>query len=204
MVGLATSTGTPIKESQGNEVSSFLGNIYLIPLDRELIRFCKKHNGKWFRYVDDVKVFTRSKEDARQAVFVINNALRTLHLNLQGSKTEILSGDMLIEEMDNSDLDNVEEVFEKIQKINPHKSKNTKIITTYLQELSRYVSRFRRNPQKAVRSLNEKQNRLFRRLMTIYGFLAGHTLRAYGDIMNYRSENFESRLPICPNGLFKS
>ena len=169
---LMTSTGTPVGRGipQGNEVSSFLGNIYLIPLDRELIRFCKKHNGKWFRYVDDVKVFTRSKEDARQAVFVINNALRTLHLNLQGSKTEILSGDMLIEEMDNSDLDNVEEVFEKIQKINPQKSKNTKIITTHLQELSRYVSRFRRNPQKAVRNLNEKQNRLFRRLMTIYGF----------------------------------
>ncbi|OGP75294.1 MAG: hypothetical protein A2V86_14105 [Deltaproteobacteria bacterium RBG_16_49_23] len=167
-----TSTGTPVGRGipQGNEVSSFLANIYLIPLDRELIRFCKRHNGKWFRYVDDVKVFTRSKEDARQAVFVINNALRALHLNLQGSKTEILSGDMLIEELDNSDLDNVEEVVKKIRKINPHKSKKTKIITMHLQELRRYVSRFRRNPQKAVGNLDEKQNRLFRRLMTIYGF----------------------------------
>lgn len=167
-----TSTGTPIGRGipQGNEVSSFLGNIYLLPLDRELIRFCMKHNGRWFRYIDDVKVFTRSEEDARQAVFVVNNALRTLHLNLQGSKTEILSGNVLIEELDNSDLDNVEEVSEKIQKINPHKSKNTKIISTHLQELGRYVSRFRRNPRKVVRNLNEKQNRLFRRLMTIYGF----------------------------------
>lgn len=167
-----TSTGTPIGRGipQGNEVSSFLGNIYLLPLDRELIRFCMKHNGRWFRYVDDVKVFTRSEEDARQAVFVVNNALRTLHLNLQGSKTEILSGNVLIEELDNSDLDNVEEVSKKIQKINPHKSKNTKTITMHLQELGRYVSRFRRNPRKVVRNLNEKQNRLFRRLMTIYGF----------------------------------
>jgi len=66
-----TSTGTPIGRGipQGNEVSSFLGNIYLIPLDRELIRFCKEHNGKWFRYVDDVKVFTRSEEDARSNCF---------------------------------------------------------------------------------------------------------------------------------------
>ena len=167
-----TSTGTPIGRGipQGNEVSSFMGNIYLIPLDRELIRFCKKHNGKWFRYVDDVKVFTRSEEDARHAVFVINNALRTLHLNLQGSKTEILSGNMLIKELDNSDLDNVEDVFTKIQKIDPQKSKNTKIITMHLRDLGRYVSRFRRNPQKAVRNLDTKQDRLFRRLMTIYGF----------------------------------
>lgn len=167
-----TSTGTPIGRGipQGNEVSSFLGNIYLIPLDRELIRFCKKHNGKWFRYVDDVKVFTRCEEDARQAVFVINNALRTLYLNLQGSKTEILSGDTLIKELDNSDLDNVEVVFDKIQKISPHKTKNAKMITMHLRELGRYASRFRRNPQKAVRNLDTKQDRLFRRLMTIYGF----------------------------------
>lgn len=174
-----TSMGTPIGRGipQGNQVSSFLGNIYLIPLDRELTRFCKRYDGKWFRYVDDVKVFTRSDEDARQAVFVINDALRALYLNLQGSKTEILSGDRLVEELDNTDLENVERVFEKIERIDPDDPRNTKRVTLRLQGLGRYISRFRRERQKAVRNLNPKQSRLLRRLMTIYGFCGRPHLR---------------------------
>jgi len=142
------------------------------------------------------------KKTLVQTVFVINNALRTLHLNLQGSKTEILSGDMLIKELDNSDLDNVEDVFKKIQKINPHKQNNTKIITMHLRDLGRYVSRFRRNPQKAVRNLDTKQDRLFRRLMTIYGFcgrphLHKTAMTALGELPDLRI--LENRLPICLN-----
>lgn len=169
-----TSTGTPVGRGipQGNEVSSFLGNIYLITLDRELNKFCRKHNTKWFRYVDDVKVFTRTEKDARQAVFVINNALRALHLNLQGSKTEILSDEKLREELDNGDFDNLESVFKIIEKIDPDKPANAKQISTHLRTLGRYVSCFRRTPQKVIKDIKPKQNRLLRRLMTIYGFCA--------------------------------
>ena len=167
-----TSTGTPIGRGipQGNEVSSFLGNIYLIPLDRELNKFCRQYDAKWFRYVDDVKVFTRSKEDATRVVFVINDALRSLHLNLQGSKTEILSDDKLREELDNTDLEKVESVFKSIERIDPDKPANAKQITTHLRSLNCYLSRFRRNHQKVIRKLRPKQNRLLRRLMTICGF----------------------------------
>ncbi|MDO8140180.1 MAG: RNA-directed DNA polymerase [Candidatus Brocadiales bacterium] len=174
-----TSTGTPVGRGipQGNEVSSFLGNIYLIPLDRELIKFCRQYKAKWFRYVDDVKVFTRSEKDARQAVFVINDALRALHLNLQGSKTEILTDKELIDELDNTDLENVEAVFKNIERIDPDRPTNAKQITMHLQGLGRYVSRFRRNPQAVVKNLEPKQNRLFRRLMTIYGFCGRPHLR---------------------------
>jgi len=78
----STSAGMPIGRGipQGNDVSSFLGNLYLIPLDRTLAKFCKSRDAKWFRYVDDVKVFTRSEDDARAVVFEINQALRSLHL----------------------------------------------------------------------------------------------------------------------------
>ena len=71
-----TSTGTPVGGGipQGNEISSFLGNLYLVPLDRALTRFCRTHKAKWFRYVDDVKVFSKSERDAREAVFIINDA----------------------------------------------------------------------------------------------------------------------------------
>ena len=174
-----TSTGTPVGRGipQGNEVSSFLSNIYLIPLDRELIRFCRQYDAKWFRYVDDVMVFTRSEKDARQAVFVINDALRALHLNLQGGKTEILSGKGLTDELDNADFENVESVFENIKRIDPNRPTNAKQITMHLRGLGRYVSRLRRSPQKVVRSLKPKQNRLFRRLMTVYGFCGRPHLR---------------------------
>jgi len=93
----ASNAGMPLARGipQGNDVSSFLGNVFLIPLDRALERFAKKHDAKWFRYVDDGKVYTRSEEDARAVVFEINDELRRMHLNLQGSKTEIISGDAL-------------------------------------------------------------------------------------------------------------
>lgn len=167
-----TSTGTPIGRGipQGNEVSSFLGNIYLIPLDRELNKFSREYDAKWFRYVDDVKIFTRSEKDARQAVFVINDALRALHLNLQGSKTEIFSGNNLIKKLDNTDLEDVESVLKAVERTNPDKPADAKQITTHLRNLSHYLSRFRRDPQKVISELKPKQNRLLRRLMTIYGF----------------------------------
>ena len=90
-----------------------------VPLDRALNTFCKKRDAKWFRYVDDVKVFTKSERDAREAVFVINDALRALHLNLQGSKTEILSGESLKYELSNDDFDVVDEAIVKVRKLDP-------------------------------------------------------------------------------------
>ncbi|OQA01908.1 MAG: Reverse transcriptase (RNA-dependent DNA polymerase) [Planctomycetes bacterium ADurb.Bin401] len=172
-----TITGTPIGRGipQGNEISSFLGNIYLIPLDKELIKFCRQHNAKWFRYVDDVKVFTKSEEDARQAVFIINDSLRSLHLNLQGSKTEILSDKKLTEELDDSEIKKVDDAFEKIKSLNPDKQNNSKKISEYLRNTGTFVSRFRRNLPESVKNLSGKNNRLFRRLMTIYG----HCRRAH-------------------------
>lgn len=167
-----TSTGTPIERGipQGNEVSSFLGNIYLMPLDSELEKFCQRNNAKWFRYVDDVKVFTRSEEDARQVVFVINDALRRLHLNLQGSKTKILSGTDLSKELDDSEIKKIDGVYNTIKKIDPNKQENAKKITKCLRVTGDFISRFRSNLPYAVKNLSNKDNRLFRRLMTIYGY----------------------------------
>ncbi|MBE3064253.1 MAG: RNA-directed DNA polymerase [Spirochaetes bacterium] len=168
----STSTGTPVGRGipQGNEVSSFFGNIYLIPLDRALNIFCKKHRAKWFRYVDDVKVFTTSERDAREAVFVVNDALRSLHLNLQGSKTEILSGVDLKRELDNSELEKVGEVFLSVEKGQPRPPRHSTQVTAALKPLGPIVSRFRSKLPDSVKRLDGKANRLFRRLMTVYGF----------------------------------
>jgi len=164
-----TSTGTPVGRGipQGNEISSFLGNLYLVPLDRALTHFCGRCKAKWFRYVDDVKVFTKSERDAREAVFVINEALRSLHLNLQGSKTEVLSGEALIADQDNSEMKRISAAQEAIRKLNG--CKDGKAITAELKPLKDLVSRFRSRLPGSVAKLNGKESRLFRRLLTLYG-----------------------------------
>ena len=167
-----TSTGTPIGRGipQGNEISSFLGNLYLVPLDRALIRFCRLRKAKWLRYVDDVKVFTKSEHDAREAVFVVNDALRSLHLNLQGSKTEVLSGETLVAEMDNSKTERVGKAYDAIRKLDGRK--DGKAVTAELKPLKDLVSRFRSRLPGSVAKLNGKESRLFRRLLTLFGHCA--------------------------------
>jgi len=172
----STSAGTSVGRGipQGSNVSSFLANLYLVPLDRAMMQFCRTHDAKWFRYVDDVKVFTKSKADAREVVFIINESLRALHLNLQGSKTEVLSGDQLKKELDNSDLDNIGSAFDKVQKMGPRRRSNAKKITSALKDISPLASRFTRNLPDSVKGLPSQDNRLFRRLLTVYG-LCGRT-----------------------------
>jgi len=167
-----TSAGTSIGRGipQGNEVSSFLGNLYLIPLDNELTKFCKKRNAKWYRYVDDVKVYTHSERDAREAVFVINDALRSLYLNLQGSKTQVLSGKELEVELDATDMKKVDEAWEAIKKLDPSKVSDSKKITSELNKLRLLTTRFRKGLPNCVKEMTAKDNRLFRRLLSIYGY----------------------------------
>src|SRR3569832_369773 len=44
---------------QGTQISSFLGNLFLLPLDKELEAFCNVNNAKYFRYMDDIRLFTK-------------------------------------------------------------------------------------------------------------------------------------------------
>ena len=74
---------------QGNFVSSFLGNVFLIPLDKAFIDLEKKFDIKYFRYMDDVRIFTKTREDARRCVLLMARTLRSLHLNVQTAKTKI-------------------------------------------------------------------------------------------------------------------
>ncbi|MBI5675747.1 MAG: hypothetical protein HZC48_08000 [Nitrospirae bacterium] len=171
----SSSAGMPITRGipQGNDVSSFLGNIYLIPLDRALNKFCSSNGGRWFRYVDDVKVYTKSEKNAREAVFIINEALRQLHLNLQGSKTEILYGERFYQEHDTTKMDRVNDVFDNIKKLSLQK-KSSGEISAELNKISGYCKPFTVGLPDSVRGLTGKENRLFRRLLATYG-IAGRT-----------------------------
>ncbi|MCY4385913.1 MAG: reverse transcriptase domain-containing protein [Desulfurellaceae bacterium] len=75
---------------QGNAVSSFLGNLFLLPLDLIFKDFEAKRDIRYFRYMDDVRIFSQRIEDARLAIFTMDRELRRLHLNVQTAKTKIL------------------------------------------------------------------------------------------------------------------
>jgi retron-type reverse transcriptase len=169
-----TSTGTSVGRGipQGNEVSSFLGNIYLLPLDQALDKFCRNRGAIWLRYVDDVEVYSKDANTAREVISVINGALRRLHLNLQGSKTEICEGKTLIREIANADITVVSETCEKLQKIQTVYPPQNAQTTTLLRNIRPAASRYRRRLPSSVHNLNKKDVRLFMRLLTAYG-LAG-------------------------------
>jgi hypothetical protein len=188
-----TSTGIPVGRGipQGNDASSFLANLYLLPMDKALETFSRRRNAKWSRYVDDVEVYTHQYSDARDVVFVINAELRALHLNLQGSKTNVLFGARLKKELDDSELQVLDTAWKVLEQLNCREAANQKKITSVLSSVRPIVSRFRRQLPDSVRNLSNKQNRLLRRAMTIYGrcgrpWLKAAAFAALEELPEYR------------------
>ncbi len=69
----------------GGVISPLLSNIYLHPLDCEMV----KGGYIYVRYSDDLVVLGTSKEEMRQALFFITKTLQNLKLQLNRSKTHI-------------------------------------------------------------------------------------------------------------------
>jgi hypothetical protein len=166
-----TSLGAPIGRGipQGNNISSFLGNIYLLALDKSLVSFCKRKDAIWYRYVDDVEVYSKNEETSRDVVYEINESLRKLYLNLQGSKTEILSGNKLEIYLNDTQSQIIDIAWEIVNKSLLHSSLKNKEITKALSTLRPIARDFRCGLPNSVFSLNNQQSRILRRLMTVYG-----------------------------------
>ena len=172
-----TSRGVPIGRGipQGNDVSSFLGNIYLFDLDSALRNFSRNRDAIWFRYMDDVKVFTKSYDDARNAVFEINSALRALHLNIQGSKTKILSGDSLKHEINDSELDRINASINKLKLIPIEQLPGRN--PSHLTEIKDIRQQFTSGGADKISGQAASQNRLFRRTLTLFGMSKSAKMR---------------------------
>jgi hypothetical protein len=74
---------------QGNDVSSFFSNLYLLELDKEMLSVVSSNTKKYYRYVDDVKLFTGNKSEAQKALVTLERVLRGLNLHTQSAKTKI-------------------------------------------------------------------------------------------------------------------
>jgi retron-type reverse transcriptase len=78
---------------QGNDVSSFISNLYLLDLDVAMLDVVGGNQTKYYRYVDDVKLFTSDQDEARRALVRLEEVLRKLNLNVQSAKTKIVPAD---------------------------------------------------------------------------------------------------------------
>jgi len=157
--GIIIDRGIP----QGNDISSFLANIYLLPLDEELIKF-EKRGSRYFRYVDDVLIFSKKEDIARKAIFVMNDALRELHLNIQGSKTIIKKGKEIRQEIDDVRLRKVNKIIDNMQKKLEMTKENRNGYINGLKEQYKEI-------KKKNRIIQGKDLRLYRRLITGFTLL---------------------------------
>ena len=116
---------------QGNDVSSFLGNIFLMPLDDIFKDYSRKEDIKYIRYMDDIKIFSKSEKVARECLFVINNTLRDLHLNVQGYKNQILHESEIQEELFPKCMDRINEKINSLYDLKKNKILNEKKRTEF-------------------------------------------------------------------------
>lgn len=92
---------------QGYSASDLLAKVYANQIDLGLINDGYHH----LRYVDDIRIFCRSKVEAKRAIYDLSRHLHTRGLNLQSAKTKILSASDAFKE-----FDGVKPTVEGIQK----------------------------------------------------------------------------------------
>ncbi len=166
----AYGSGAPVGIPQGNKATNFLGNIYLLPLDRALVNLEKKYEIKYVRYMDDIKIFSKNQADARRALFLMNEILRTLRLNIQSAKTRILIDKEIYDELIDDRIEKVNIIINSIQKYD------------YIDEINDYVISCLKEQLRKVRGqksiIRDKELRLYRRIMT------GFTLLRHSGMIN--------------------
>jgi hypothetical protein len=81
---------------QGFSAADILAKIYLNPIDLAL------RNGGFthLRYVDDIRIFCRTRLEAKRGLLLLNDLMRKRGLNLQSAKTKILRADEAAQEID--------------------------------------------------------------------------------------------------------
>lgn len=72
---------------QGNNICSFLSNIYLSKIDQYFI----DNNFKYTRFVDDIHIFCKDKIEAMNTIKQLSTMLKEYNLHLNSGKTKILN-----------------------------------------------------------------------------------------------------------------
>lgn len=98
---------------QGSGIFSFLGNIFLMPVDSYFTNFKLTNDILYYRYMDDIRIFSKDITVARKVIFELETQIRKLHLNVQTAKTVILDENK--KEISNSLFDERSEQIKSIR-----------------------------------------------------------------------------------------
>lgn len=74
---------------QNRDFSSLLANVFIGEIDKEMIY--KNHNKYYYRFMDDIRIVCKSKEEAIKSIYQLSISFRNVGLNLNSSKTQILN-----------------------------------------------------------------------------------------------------------------
>jgi len=146
---------------QGNEVSSWLGTLFLVQMDVELLKLEQEGRIKFLRYVDDIKVFTKDFKTARRIVLLINQLLRRMHLNMQNSKTQVYKDDEVLKRLQDERVEKVTVILERL----PEEA--TKITPATREKACADVEPLFQQYFSKGRDLQKEDIRLFKRVLTL-------------------------------------
>ncbi len=128
---------------QGYSASDILAKVYANSIDVTL----KNEGYRHLRYVDDIRIFCKTRLEAKQAIFVLSQLVHKKGLNLQSAKTKILSktdamskieGVKPILEGIRNDL--MTEILEEIEDEGPYSdSRNVSLLLRVRRELPQEV-----------------------------------------------------------------
>lgn len=157
---------------QGSGVSSFIGNLYLLPLDQV---FENDKSVKYLRYMDDITIFAKDYYAARDALLEMTVQLRHLRLNVQGAKTEILKGKEIEEHLSDKNMDRLDPVIKSIVG-DGNLTKDDRM------RYSQMLRNFRKEMPTTIK--DHKQSRFYRRMVSAHSMLEdiGMIDRVFGQM----------------------
>jgi hypothetical protein len=164
---------------QGTQIASFFGNLFLLPLDRAMTAFSANDDARYFRYMDDLRLFTKDYTTARRALLLMDRTIRSVHLNTQSAKTEILAehpNQEITAKLIDMRMDDVNLVLDIIkEKKNTLTKSQQKILSQKLSEIAKKKP-FASSETKIFgvhRPLRGLTFRTFRRWLTAHSMLRG-------------------------------
>jgi len=120
---------------QGPISSDFIGEVYLLPIDKTL----HKKNIKYVRYVDDIKIFGSTREEVLEGVILLEKECKERGLIPQSKKYEIIQAQSTIEAVGK----NPSIPYEVIQFINIDKDLQSKLFKEAFNESNFDISKVR-------------------------------------------------------------
>ncbi|MBD3300269.1 MAG: hypothetical protein GF347_02875 [Candidatus Moranbacteria bacterium] len=102
---------------QGPVASSFLGDVYLDMVDKEM---SNSRTRKYFRFMDDIRIFCKKEIEGRKALVDLIKILRKWNLSINAKKTKIISK----EKIENELFDPKKTQLEAVQKAFDSRNEN--------------------------------------------------------------------------------